>query len=372
MVVARPGSAHIRPVAGPVLAVDAMGGDYAPDEIVAGALAAQREHGIQILLTGPAARLHQALTKAGASPRADELTIVPAEDNLAMDEGALASLRRPRSSVAVACQLVRRGDAAAVVSAGLDRRRGRHRPAAAAVAARRAAAGAGRGAADPARPHGAHRRRGHRRPQAGDARAVRPARRGLRPARARRQRPAGGAAHHRLRARQGQQVHPAGARAAGRRPAARRAAADLRGQRRGRRPAGRRGRRDRDRRLHRERRAEDAGGLDPVRLGRAAGRGDRHRGRPVRRLPAAPRPARDGRPAGLGELRRRRPAGPGRNGGHRPRRQHRPRDHLGLPARRRPGPRRDHREDHPAAQPGPPGQPGPALPAPPVIAPLSR
>ena len=35
-----------------------------------------------------------------------------------MDEGALATLRRPRSSVAVACHLVRRGDAAAVVSAG--------------------------------------------------------------------------------------------------------------------------------------------------------------------------------------------------------------------------------------------------------------
>src|SRR5580700_1140700 len=114
LVLARPDG----PVPGPVLAVDAMGGDHAPDEIVAGALAAQREHGIRILLTGPAARLLQALTKAGASPRADELTIVPAEDNLAMDEGALASLRRPRSSVAVACQLVRRGDAAAVVSAG--------------------------------------------------------------------------------------------------------------------------------------------------------------------------------------------------------------------------------------------------------------
>jgi glycerol-3-phosphate acyltransferase PlsX len=95
-----------------------MGGDYAPDEIVAGALAARREHGIQILLTGPAARLRQALTKMGADPGADEVGIVPAEDNLAMDEGALASLRRPRSSVAVACQLVRRGDAAAVVSAG--------------------------------------------------------------------------------------------------------------------------------------------------------------------------------------------------------------------------------------------------------------
>jgi glycerol-3-phosphate acyltransferase PlsX len=35
-----------------------------------------------------------------------------------MDEGALASLRRPRSSAAIACQLVRRGQAEAVVSAG--------------------------------------------------------------------------------------------------------------------------------------------------------------------------------------------------------------------------------------------------------------
>ncbi len=95
-----------------------MGGDHAPDEIVAGALAAQREHGIRILLTGPAARLRQALAAAGADPGSDGIDIVPAEDNLAMDEGALASLRRPRSSVAVACQLVRRGEAAAVVSAG--------------------------------------------------------------------------------------------------------------------------------------------------------------------------------------------------------------------------------------------------------------
>ena len=92
-----------------------MGGDHAPGEIVAGALAAQREHGIRVLLTGPAARLRQVLGGLGAI---DEIQIVPAEDDLAMDEGALASLRRPRSSVAVACQLVRRGEAAAVVSAG--------------------------------------------------------------------------------------------------------------------------------------------------------------------------------------------------------------------------------------------------------------
>ena len=46
----------------PVIAVDAMGGDYAPDEIVAGALAAQREHGVTTLLTGPPARLRPVIT----------------------------------------------------------------------------------------------------------------------------------------------------------------------------------------------------------------------------------------------------------------------------------------------------------------------
>jgi phosphate acyltransferase len=99
----------------PVVAVDAMGGDHAPGEVVAGALAAQREHGIPVLLTGPVAMLRPVLATLGA---AAELRIVTAEDNIAMEEGALASLRRPRSSVAVACQLVRRGEAAAIVSAG--------------------------------------------------------------------------------------------------------------------------------------------------------------------------------------------------------------------------------------------------------------
>ena len=102
-------------VSAPVIAVDAMGGDHAPGEIIAGALAAQRDHGVRVLLTGPVERLGQMLGGMGAF---EEVQVVAAEDNLDMDEGALASLRRPRSSVAVACQLVRRGDAAAVVSAG--------------------------------------------------------------------------------------------------------------------------------------------------------------------------------------------------------------------------------------------------------------
>ena len=99
----------------PVIAVDAMGGDYAPDEIVAGALAAQREHGVTTLLTGPPAKLRPVIARLGAGP---ELRVVPAEDAVGMGDGALASFRRPRSSIAVACQLVRRGQASAVVSAG--------------------------------------------------------------------------------------------------------------------------------------------------------------------------------------------------------------------------------------------------------------
>jgi len=103
------------PLSEPVIAVDAMGGDYAPEEIVAGALAAQREHGVTTLLTGPPARLRPVIARLGAG---SQLRVVPAEDVVGMDEGALASFRRPRSSIAVACQLVRRGQATAVVSAG--------------------------------------------------------------------------------------------------------------------------------------------------------------------------------------------------------------------------------------------------------------
>src|SRR5262249_20232559 len=48
----------------------------------------------------------------------ERVRIAATDDSLAMDEGALASWRRPRSSVAIACQLARRGQVAAVVSAG--------------------------------------------------------------------------------------------------------------------------------------------------------------------------------------------------------------------------------------------------------------
>lgn len=99
----------------PVIALDAMGGDHGPREAVRGAVTAVREHGARVILVGRAPDLTALLAEEGA---AGEIPVVHAEDTLAMNEGALASWRRPRSSVAVACRLIRNGDAQALVSAG--------------------------------------------------------------------------------------------------------------------------------------------------------------------------------------------------------------------------------------------------------------
>lgn len=98
-----------------MIAVDAMGGDHAPAEIVAGAIAAARDLRIRVALTGRPGQLRPLLARL---PAGADVYIEAAEESVAMHEGALASWRRPRSSIAVACQLVRRGQAGAVVSAG--------------------------------------------------------------------------------------------------------------------------------------------------------------------------------------------------------------------------------------------------------------
>lgn len=45
------------------IAIDGMGGDYAPEEIVKGAVIAAREYGVGIILVGPAERLEEELAK---------------------------------------------------------------------------------------------------------------------------------------------------------------------------------------------------------------------------------------------------------------------------------------------------------------------
>ena len=100
------------------IAVDAMGGDRAPEAAVDGAVAAARHLAVEIALVGPTSALEAAL-----APHADwrdlGLSIVEAPDVVGMADPPAATLRRrPRASIRVAADLVARHDAAALFSAG--------------------------------------------------------------------------------------------------------------------------------------------------------------------------------------------------------------------------------------------------------------
>ncbi|NJO42027.1 MAG: phosphate acyltransferase PlsX [Cyanobacteria bacterium CRU_2_1] len=99
------------------IAIDAMGGDYAPGEIVAGALRAQAELGVEILLVGDPQQIETQLKQHNALAIA--LDIIPAKGWVEMHEEPLSALRRkPNASINVAMDWVKRGQADAVVSAG--------------------------------------------------------------------------------------------------------------------------------------------------------------------------------------------------------------------------------------------------------------
>jgi glycerol-3-phosphate acyltransferase PlsX len=98
------------------IAVDAMGGDHAPAEIVQGALLAVAELSVEIILVGREEDVRKELG-ANSAPRGIE--IVDAREVVEMDDTALAPLRKKRnSSVRVCANLVSEGRANAFVSAG--------------------------------------------------------------------------------------------------------------------------------------------------------------------------------------------------------------------------------------------------------------
>lgn len=99
------------------IAVDAMGGDYAPNEIIAGAIRAAAELDIDILLVGDAQHIESYLQQHHQSPK--NIEVVPSEGVVSMDEEPLVALRRkPQASINVAMDLVKQKRADAVVSAG--------------------------------------------------------------------------------------------------------------------------------------------------------------------------------------------------------------------------------------------------------------
>ncbi len=99
------------------IAVDAMGGDFAPEQIVAGARLAAGEVNADVVLVGAAEAIERCLRELG--PRPENIEIEPAADVIGMGESPRAALRgRDDSSMARAVALVGDGSAQAVVSAG--------------------------------------------------------------------------------------------------------------------------------------------------------------------------------------------------------------------------------------------------------------
>ncbi len=98
------------------VALDAMGGDHAPAEIVSGGVAAARE-GATVFLVGVPERVQAELDKQDISGLA--IQVVPSDDAIEeTEQPALALRRKPKASVLVATGLVKEGMADAVVSMG--------------------------------------------------------------------------------------------------------------------------------------------------------------------------------------------------------------------------------------------------------------
>jgi phosphate acyltransferase len=100
------------------VAVDAMGGDFAPRVLVDGALAAARHFDLGVALVGRRDAIEAELDRHANLDEA-RVRVVDAPDVVAMDEAPSAALRRkPNASIRVAAEMVARGDAAALFSAG--------------------------------------------------------------------------------------------------------------------------------------------------------------------------------------------------------------------------------------------------------------
>jgi phosphate acyltransferase len=99
----------------PVIALDAMGGDRAPDEIVAGARRAAAELDVTILLAGPPDTLAPLL----GDPLPTGITVLPAAEVVAMDDEPATAVRTKKDASLVRCaEAVRDGRAHAMVGAG--------------------------------------------------------------------------------------------------------------------------------------------------------------------------------------------------------------------------------------------------------------
>lgn len=98
------------------IALDAMGGDFAPENPVEGAVLAAREHDLKILLVGDEHRIKQELEKHKIHGL--RLEIVHASEVITMEDKVEAMRNKRDSSLRVCARLVKEGQAGCMVSAG--------------------------------------------------------------------------------------------------------------------------------------------------------------------------------------------------------------------------------------------------------------
>ena len=96
------------------IAIDAMGGDHAPEEIVRGAVEAAQKYSCEIVLVGDEDRIKEFLSQPS-----EKISILHAPDVIEMGEHPSEAVRsKKNSSIVIATELVKNGECDAVLSAG--------------------------------------------------------------------------------------------------------------------------------------------------------------------------------------------------------------------------------------------------------------
>jgi len=100
-----------------VVVVDGMGGDFSPNAVVEGCIAAIKEYDVDILITGPEDLITEELKKYNYDHK--KIKIVDAKETISTSEHPVMAIKRKKdSSLVKALNIVKSGDADAVISAG--------------------------------------------------------------------------------------------------------------------------------------------------------------------------------------------------------------------------------------------------------------
>ncbi len=96
------------------IAIDAMGGDFGPEPIVKGTIQALKERKFEAILVGKKDEILSLLPKGYKN----KISIIDTDDVISMSDAATDALKRKKSSIYMAVDMVKKGEADGVVSAG--------------------------------------------------------------------------------------------------------------------------------------------------------------------------------------------------------------------------------------------------------------